>query len=254
MSNLSDIGFPVKDEQDVNEMIMNVLGKAREIPCPRGFYLRFSDPSGAEIYLQGNKDQELIGFNPHFSGSSRRRVLLQEAIERDSSELDGGFQALANPTGKDFTSSDHPFVFDVPDFRAVFPKSLPKSCEIQLSAFASNDLRFFESEDEFFATLPLESKLSTTSFIATGLAALKETEETDLTLARPIANFAGEIKEFELLTNGLTDESFYSFLVETDGGEIDVVADSKLISDEPKRGGILHGHFWLSGRLIETEE
>ena len=78
MSNLSDIGFPTPDEQAVNEMIMHVMEFAKPIQCKQGFYLKFSDASGAEIFLQGNFDQELVGFNPHFAGTSRRRVGLTQ--------------------------------------------------------------------------------------------------------------------------------------------------------------------------------
>ena len=74
MSNLSDIGFPTPDEQAINEMIMHVLEVTKPIECSHGFYLKFSDESGAEIYLQGNFQQELVGFNPHFAGKSKRKV------------------------------------------------------------------------------------------------------------------------------------------------------------------------------------
>jgi hypothetical protein len=62
--------------------------------------------------------------------------------------------------------------------------------------------------------------------------------------------FAGEIKEFELKTNALTNAEFYWFLVETLGGEIDVVSDPKWIEKEPQIGGIVSGQFWLSGKII----
>jgi len=101
MSNLSDIGFPAKNEQDINNMISHVLEHTETINCPGGFYLKFSDASDAEIWLQGNSEQELIGFNPHFAGKSRRLVGLIEAIKRESSELDGAYHAWANPRIED---------------------------------------------------------------------------------------------------------------------------------------------------------
>lgn len=251
MSNLSDIGFPVQNDQDVNEMIMKVLDHVKSIPCREGFYLKFSDISGAEIYLQGNADQELIGFNPHFAGQSRRTVGLTYAIERESSELDGGFHAWAEPDkAKIIESGEYPFVFDVPDFRLVREIEFPKLCDIQLSAFASNDFKVFENEESFYASQEGEPKIAARSFIPSGLFALDETAENDSALARPIGIFAGEIKEFELKTNSFSGENFYWFLIETLGGEVDVVADPKLIEREPKIGGIVNGQFWLSGRLL----
>ncbi|MEZ5429349.1 MAG: hypothetical protein R2747_24080 [Pyrinomonadaceae bacterium] len=250
MSNLSDIGFPVASDQDINEMIMKVLNEAREIPCPDGFYLKFADESGAEIFLQGNKDQELIGFNPHFAGKSRRRVGLTAGIKRDSSVLDGGFHAWADPTDEDVEHSGlYPFVFDVPDFRINDGLEFPQIREIQLTAFASNEFQIFDSEDDYYRSQESEPKLGSKSFIPSGLFSPDE-KMTSTEPPRPFGIFAGEIKEFELKTNRLSGEKFYWFLVDTYGGETDVVADPKLIPAEPKIGGILKGQFWLSGRLL----
>lgn len=250
MSNLSDIGFPVRSEQDVNEMIMQVVNHVSEVRCPNGFYLKFSDASGAEIWLQGNYDQELIGFNPHFAGKSRRKAALTQAIERDSSELDGGFHAWANPQNETADSGEYPFVFNVPDFRAVHIHEFPKTVELQLTAFASNDFKIFADETEYDESQEGEPKYAAKSFIPSGLFSFGENETVDLSLVHPIGILAGEIKSFELKTNSLTNEKFYHFLVETLGGEIDIVADANLIKEEPQIGGIVSGQFWLSGKII----
>ncbi|MCD9189293.1 MAG: hypothetical protein LUM44_22945 [Pyrinomonadaceae bacterium] len=250
MSNLSDIGFPVRSEQDVNEMIMLVVNHVSEVRCPNGFYLKFSDSSGAEIWLQGNYDQELIGFNPHFSGKSRRTISLTQAIGRDSSDLDGGFHAWANPTEENTASGEYPFVFNVPDFRAVQLDEFPKTVELQLTAFASNDFKLFANEADYENTQDGELKYASKSFVPSGLFAFNENEAVDLSLVHPIGILSGEIKNFELKTNSLTNEKFYHFLVETAGGEIDVVADANLIKEEPQTGSVVSGQFWLSGKIL----
>ena len=251
MSNLSDIGFPVQSEQDVNVLITETIKYVESVKCPRGFYLRFADASGAEIYLQGNNNQELIGFNPHFAGISRRKVELTRAIERDSSELDGGFHAWANPHGEDMeTSGEYPFVFDVPNFRLDEIADFPHVREIQLTAFASNDFEIFADEESYAANQESDLKYASKSFVPVGLLAYDETDESfDFSVVRPVGKFTGEIKEFELKTNELSGEKFYWFLVETLGGEVDVVADAKLVKITPKTGGIVSGQFWLSGIL-----
>lgn len=252
MSNLSDIGFPTPDEQAVNEMIMHVLELAKPIQCAQGFYLKYSDVSGAEIYLQGNFDQELVGFNPHFAGKSRRKVGITRKIERDSSELDGGFHAWANPSDLDFeVSGEYPFVFDTPDFRMVEIENFPVLKDIQLTAFASNDFQMFADEKAYFDSQENEIKFASKSFVPVGLFSFDENENIDLNVVRPIGKFAGEIKEFELQTNQLSGENFYWLLVETLGGEVDVVVDPKFVAEEPKIGGIVSGQFWLSGRIYE---
>jgi hypothetical protein len=252
MSNLSDIGFPVPSgEQDVNEMIQNVLPFVKIIPCPLGIYYKFTDASGAEIYLQANLGQELIGFNPHFEGQSRRLVALTKIIERDSSELDGGFHAWAAPSDETKPETgEYPFVFDVPDFRTVGQIELPQTLEVQLTAFASNEFRIFGNERDYLDSQEDEIKMASKSFIPTGMF-LPDGSGTPIEPPRPIGMFAGEIKKFELKTNTLSKEKFYWFLIETLGGEADVVADPKLIAGEPQIGGVITGQFWLSGRIIQ---
>lgn len=250
MSNLSDIGFPVSGEEDVNRMIQNVLPFVKSIPCPLGVYYKFADESGAEIYLQSNLQQELIGFNPHFAGKSRRTVGLTKIIERDSSVLDGGFHGWARPADKNDpeTTGEYPFVFDAPDFLTVGRIDFPQTLEIQLTAFASNDFKIYADENEYYDSQDSEPKFAARFFIPSGLF-LPDERNTPLEPPRPIGTFAGVIKEFELKTNQLSKEKFYWFLVETLGGETDVVADPKLITTEPKIGGIVGGQFWLSGRI-----
>lgn len=253
MSNLSDIGFPVQSEQDVNQIIENLLSVVKPKPCAGGAYYIYTDASGAEMYLQGNTGDELIGFNPHYAGESRRTVRLTRKIERESSELDGGFYAWANPQKGLGDSGDYPFVFDVPDFRAVPVAQLPRVCDIQLTAFASNDFRVYSDEKQFNDNQENDLKYAAKSFVPTGLFSFDEADDSiDLSSVRPVALFTGEIKKYELKINALTSEKFYCFLIDTFGGEIDVVADPKLIASEPRIGGIVSGQFWLTGRLLEN--
>src|SRR5215212_5573032 len=175
MSNLSDIGFPVRGEHDVNDVIMKVLENVSEIPCPRGSYYKFSDASGAAIYLQANASQELIGFNPHFDGKSRRVVALTKAIEKESSELDGAFHAWANPSEENNPESgEYPFVFDAPDFRVNINLEFPQNREVQLTAFASSEFQIFAGEQDFYDSQTSELKFAAKSFVPSGLFNLNE--------------------------------------------------------------------------------
>jgi hypothetical protein len=251
MSNLSDIGFPTPDDQAVNEMIMHVLEHTKPLKTSHGFYLIYSDDSGAEIYLQGNFKEELVGFNPHFAGKSRRKVSLTKQIKRDSSELDGGFHAWANPAESAGESGEYPFVFDVPNFRVNEDMFFPQTVEIQLTAFASNDFKIFDGDEDYQKAQESELTYASKMFVPSGLFAFDEKDGSiDLSVVRPVGTFAGEIKEFELKTNSLSGENFYALLIETLGGEVDVVVDPKFVTQEPKIGGIVSGQFWLSGKIL----
>lgn len=254
MSNLSDIGFPVRSEHDVNQVIMDIMNHLTTVPCPpRGFYFKFADSSGAEIYMQTNPAQEILGFNPAFNGKSRRKVGLTAIIERDTSELDGAFHAWANPTTEDIENSgEYPFVFDVPDFRTKDQIQLPKVLEIQLTAFASKDFYVFAGKEDFDSSQAGEPAVASRSFIPSGLYSFDENGGmVDIDPPQAHGILTGEIREFELQTNEFTGEKFYWFRVDTFGGEIDVVADINLVKTEPKVDGIVRGSFWLSGKICD---
>ena len=242
MSNLSDIGFPTSSNEQLNGYIERWLANVTEIPCRKGHYLKFADESGAEIYLQMDFGGEFTGLNPYFNGKSRRKVFLTNMIERDSSPMDGGFHAWAN--GEKEGEGDYPFVFDVPDI-FVGKIDLPTVSEIQLNAFATNDLAMFENEQAFLDSQTEEVKLASNSFIPIGL--FRQNEGVP---PQAHGQFAGTIKEFELRTNQFSGANFYWFLVETLGGEIDVVSDPNYIKNEPRIGSIIHGSFWLTGKIL----
>ena len=240
MSNLSDIGFPAKGDEEINALIISVLDTAVDMKTDKGFYLRYSDASGSEIYLQGNPSQEMIGFNPHFAGVSRRRVSLLAAIERETSELDGAYHAA---------SGDLEFIFDVPDFLITKRADLPAEADIQLTAFGSNDFKVFEDDADLASFAPAGS-WQRDRFIPPGLKELLSDPNTDIRQMRPVAKITGTVREWELKRNELNGNSFYWILLETEGGEVDVVIDPQYVPVEPSKGDLVAGHFWLSGKII----
>jgi hypothetical protein len=64
--------------------------------------------------------------------------------------------------------------------------------------------------------------------------------------------FTGIIKQYERKRNELTNEEFYWLLVDTLGGEVDIVADIRFFEKDPVLNGIVQGQFWLSGQLANA--
>jgi len=250
MSNLSDIGFPVSNEHDVNQVIMDIMPHLKRIDCgSTGIYYKFEDESGAQIFLQTNSAQEIIGFNPAFAGESKRTVKIEEQIERDTSDLDGAFRCIANPGPS--SDSEYPFVFDTPDFRTYSDLKIPSEVQLSLTAFASNDLEIYEDEFSYSEKQAGDAKVASKSFIPSGLITIDESGqpvEADPPQAHAI--ITGEITDCQRRRNVFTDKEFYFFVVETFGGFADIVADPELIKSEPKIGGIVKGSFWLSGKIV----
>ncbi len=248
MSNLSNIGFNVQGQEGFVALAKTILESGEHFVSPVGNYICLSDASGAQTWLQTNKSNKIVGMNPHFAGISRRKVCLVQKIQGSHSPLDGSFFCWANPAkANDPDSGEYPFVFDVPDFQTIGTINFPSDFEIQLSAFAS-EIRFFESEDDFLNQKDVP-KMAPKSFIPSGLfyPGGKKREPFE---ALGILN--GIVRECEEKINKLTGESFYWMLVETLGGNVDVVADKKSMPVPPKINGVVSGNFWLSGRVLNA--
>jgi len=245
MSNLTNIGFDIRSKEALMSLAEMATNVGRAMPCDLGTYFLYEEVSGAQLYCQVNDRRQLIGVNPHFTGESRRHVCLTSTVERKDSPLDGAYHGWANPPKLDDPQGgEYPFVFDVPDFRLMGEIVFPKSYQIQLTAFASLDFHIFDDEAAFDASGVFgEVKLASSSFIPSGLFTKSPAPPAQATLS-------GIIKACSEKVNQFSNTAFWWFLVDTLGGEIDVVADKLLIKRSPKVGDILFGAFWLSGRLI----
>ncbi|MBC9931040.1 hypothetical protein [Chitinophaga qingshengii] len=248
MSNFSDIGFSINSDEEFQELLEKTYPDSTSIKVKDGAYAVYADESGGELWMQISNEQTCIGVNPHYKGKSRRKVCLTRMVERPN-PLDGGFYCWAAPANKlDPQSGLYPFVFDAPDFRILEPFYFPADVEIQLTAFAQQ-VQLFESEAAFAAEETTEPKFAVQSFIPSGLFADAESEEE---AGRPEAYgfFTGIIKQVERKRNALTRHIFYALLVETLGGEIDVVADAAFFDQPPVVNGVIQAECWLSGQII----
>src|SRR5215470_6834734 len=249
-SNFSTIGLPVASVEDMNALANRVGPLAERLAAPSGAYLHWSDPSGAEIWLQVNANNELIGMNPHYAGQSAVTVGLTARLPSQSTELDGSFHGWADPAGDAPDSGCYPFVFDAPDYRLHEDLSLPALKEIQIAAFA-HEIAAFETVAAYEASETGDPKSASQSFIPSGLF----TPAGDSTVppqARAI--FAGHVLAADEKINVLTGHAFYWALIETFGGAYDVVIDSDLLPGVPVVGGVISGSFWLSGRIIARDQ
>jgi hypothetical protein len=247
VSHYSTIGMPLASEEDVNALIQRVFTVGERVAAPIGEYRRWSDPSGAEAWLQLGAKNEFMGMNPHYAGRSAVTVgLTARLASAGPSELDGSFHGWADPAGEAPDSGCYPFVFDTPDYRLHDGLPLPARTQVQIAAFA-HEISAFETVAAFEASQTGELKYGSQSFIPSGLF-----RPTDDSSAPPpaLAMFAGHVLAAEKKINGLTNRAFYWALAETYGGAYDVVIDPDLLSGAPAVGGVISGSFWLSGRII----
>ena len=70
-SHLSSIGFPVGSEDEAQALVGRVANDAEELDTPDGAYLRYADPSGAELWLHLDGQGVVVDMHPHYAGETR---------------------------------------------------------------------------------------------------------------------------------------------------------------------------------------
>jgi hypothetical protein len=246
-SHFSTIGLRVGSEQEMFDLANRVGPGAEPTRAPGGAYFRWADPSGAELWLQVNDDNELLGMNPHFAGVSAVRVRLTARVETGSpSPLDGMFHGWADPADGGDEDGAYPFLFDAPDARLHDGLALPAVVSVQVAAFA-HEVEAFDSPEAHATSQGDGPKFASQSFIPSGLF---NPQGADAAPPRAHAMITGHVLDAERRTNRLTGEPFYWCLADSYGGVYDVVIDPELLPDLPKVGGVVSGSFWLTGRIL----
>jgi hypothetical protein len=251
MSHLSDLGFTVTMEE-FQRLVMQAATEGEVLPSAHGCYVRWSPGAGIELWVQADSEKQLVGCNPHFAGAGRMRVGLIKPLGNPERPLDGGFYGWADPKDAEPESGEYPFVADAPDYDLIQERFTPlRTVEVQIAAFA-HELHCFADEAAFDASQEGKPGFAAESFIPTGLFHHDiEQLEAQTTREQAQALFCGHILQAEQRTNPTTGSVFHALLVRTLGGTVDVVADPALVQDRPTVGGIVHGTFWLSGRILD---
>lgn len=240
-NDFSSIGFPLGSVDSLSELLQNIVKSEKNLEVfkvEEGAYIEYNDPSGAVIWIQLDKENNVIGCHPHFNGDSIRKIRIEQIIQKkDDTVLDGAFYGWSVLNDKD--PGEFPLIFNVPNIKTYKKLSLPVISNIQLIAFA-RELHFFKDEIEFHESW---KELAPVSFIPTGLIDSNGDHQT----ANNISMFAGKIIEINEKLNEFTKNKFLSVKVETLGGVIDLVADKRLIEQEPILGGVVLAGCYISG-------
>ncbi len=242
-SHFSDIGFAVHDQEDYQQLLDTALRSGIPTEAAEGYYILFNDAFGIQLYIQADRERNIVGVNPHFKGKSSFKVGILRLIDEPEYPLDGRIKGWANPPEDDCEAGDFPFIFDTPNYRIVKDKleeGMIRS--FQITAFA-HDIVLFADEDAYDRAQDSEPHMAAESFIP------GEIFDDEARLSE--AFFTGRILMSQIITNPLSGKDFAFMEVKTLGGILDVVADAELLEEEAAAGGIIQGTFWLSGVLIE---
>lgn len=239
--------MPINEQAEFAALANRVGPLATPIKVRRGAYWRWCSDCGAELWLQTNAENELVGMTPFFCGNGKIRVRVTAHLcDKHYAGLDGSFHGWADPDVGHAESGAYPFVFDVVDYHRHAMLKLPTTVEAQIAAFA-HEVNVFPSLDAYRASQTGELQFASQSFIPSGLFSAAG----ELT-APPQAHaiFTGHVLAASIKTNSLTNERYYWAHVDTLGGSFDVVIDPAICAAVPERGGVLSGSFWLCGRIL----
>jgi len=237
MNDWSSIGYNPGSVEDFKKLASMVHARGERINVPGGFYIKYTDGSGAELWAQADERGELCGMHPHFDCRTSMNVSVERAIQRQG--FDGSFMCFAEPP---MYKDSYSFVFDLPDFRAHSHLTLPFETEVSIAAFAQQ-IDLFDNDDEFSKSR--YGKFARESYIASGLifpdGRAKNPPEAS-------AIVSGTVEAFEERMNSHSGRPFLWMRVKSLLGAMDVVCDPAGIKRRPCAGGIVCGSFWLSGR------
>ncbi len=59
-----------------------------------------------------------------------------------------------------------------------------------------------------------------------------------------------DVRKIEELTNSRTGKTFYWAVIGTMDNEYDVVIDPNFFNRKPVVGNIVHGYYWMSGKIV----
>ncbi len=260
----SVIGFRARSAEELAELVTRLpeSGGHSQL-CGAGLYYRWRADSGSELWIHMQKDGDsfgIVGVTPFFSGRGRMPVRVMKKRQRPFDNAFEGAVFVEVEPGHRPHQCATVALFDLVDFACWANRVCPILANAQIAAFP-HDLVVFPDEATFTQSQAHQSvKFAPESFFASGLfsgpgegaaQAVFHDPNEDRFEAASRAFFTGRVLEAVTRRNSVTGQEFYSALVKTLGGTLDVVADKTQLRAELKPGNIIQGEFWLCGRLIE---
>ena len=142
MNHYDAVGFTgITDGESISAAIDQVLPLAQAF----GDYAVYRDASGAELWTAIDQNNELLAFEPYFSGCLQS-VWVSHVEANEYNDGTGFAQVWQN--GSADGEGDYPFVLDIPDI-VSFPASTADTPQkIAVCAFAES-AELFADEDAF---------------------------------------------------------------------------------------------------------
>lgn len=250
MSHFSAIGFSVETQDEYSWLIDKVLPLA--VPHSthdKLSYLRYTDPSGAEIWLCGDNDtSQIVCATPCFLPTTTQKVGINTVVPIENGQFgDGTAHGWLNvhkySEQNGWEDGDYPIIIDLPDY--LNHQASSQILSAQLTLFAEN-VDIYANEDEFEYSQEQQGLNFSSEFFSPSGMFVEENNS-----ATPSAQIlaALTVVASEKRCNTLTDTEFYWCRVTTYGGEYEAVYPIDMFNELPKVGNIIFGNYWLTGRF-----
>ncbi len=243
---LAALGIGSSSDEERQDQVRKILKESQpHSHRSDSMTLRWTDPSGAELWIYVDTNGTMKSVQPHFAGGPRMRLELQAIVDRpEVSPFDGGFLGLTQEGGSNPSlGGGFPVVFDAPDFPDVKDAMLTSKHDVELAGFAV-ELNVYTTKEAFREAQPDLKPLGIPAFIPAGMVAQAEG-------ASPTAHalMVGRVLEAEVVANQLTGREFVRLRLETPAGPLDMAVDPGLVETLPEVDQIVQTGAWLSGRL-----
>jgi len=248
---LAALGIGSESQEERQAQVRQILKNSRpQSQRADSMTLRWTDPSGAELWIYVDETGAMKSVQPHFAGGTRLTLEIQDIVARpEVSPFDGGFVALTQTGGTNpQLGGGFPVVFDAPDFPDVKEAFLTAKHEVELAAFAV-ELNAYETEEAFKEAQPEMKPLDLPAFIPAGLLGMTQ---GDTPTAHAL--MVGRLVETSLVKNELTGLRYTRGLMETPAGPMCLIVEPDLMPEGMEVGHIVQVGAWISGRLAPEDD
>ena len=234
------IGFFIHNEEEVYRLADFVLNAGQMFVVENGFYARWTDASGSEIWSRTALDHEsgqatFLNIDPHFHGDSVWNLVVGRALDEEKDDaLDAKYLLHTEDESQFLTAR-------IQGAQALKDLEEGKIYPFQI-ALMPHFVRFYEHEDAYRAATGDELTVLGTAFPRGMYSRLVMSEESSAEEVL-VTQLVGRIVSADQRTierSGDKISSFTHLVVETQFGTVDVpVANSVLGDTVLESGGIV---------------
>ncbi len=250
MSHFSAIGFLVNID-DIYQLIGKILPLAEHHGTQQNLsYLRYTDPSGAEVWLCSNNDnQEIVNVMPCFSSKTSQKFGINHILPIEDGQCgDGMAHGWLNAHDYDndegWNDGYYPLVIELPNYLDYQADDKIRTAYLTLFA---EDVDIFDDENAFDEWQKQDGRELSFSSEFFGPSGMFTDDEQSEPTAIVLAGLT--VIEAQKRTNTISNREFYWCRASTYGGEYEAVFDLEMFDDIPKVGNIIFGRYWITGRF-----